>query len=98
MSFEGHYEGICKNGHSVVWDAYDDGESCSLCGAPMGWTNLVDDTNCEATGEMPDAFWHELQETTATVETCNLGHQHVTPGLFRLPTPDILEKYKEYKR
>ena len=47
MSFEGYYQRLCKNGHSMDVDCYmeNDEDRCAICGAEIVWANLVDETN-----------------------------------------------------
>ena len=47
MSFEGYYQRLCKNGHSMDVDCYieSDKDRCAVCGSGIAWHNLVDVTN-----------------------------------------------------
>jgi hypothetical protein len=46
MSYEGHTQLICANGHHHTYDAYDDGESaCPTCGGAWTHRHDVDVTN-----------------------------------------------------
>lgn len=49
MSYEGHYQVLCKKGHLEVVDVYDhtfkpESHVCA-CGDVVAWMNEVDDTN-----------------------------------------------------
>ena len=86
MSYEGHTQGLCKNGHTIKFPSYYDIDyeqekmkswRCPartnniVCNETLGETNSVDDTNCDSYGE------RLLIETSpAEVRTCDLGHQH----------------------
>ena len=81
MSYEGHIQLLCTKGHPgnlpVTYDMYgDDGVSewrCrgwvnnKLCNEPVGWSNGVDDTNCESHGH------HEMIRLTGCTETSNVA-------------------------
>ena len=45
MSYEGYEQAICENGHYQEVDAYFSCENCRTCGAPIKWTNSVEETN-----------------------------------------------------
>ena len=91
MSYEGRIQVICQNGHYGVREAsynLDDEEAPCHCGAELAWTNAVDDTNCEAWGEIPEAILQkEFMVSDEVVETCNLGHKHITKErVYRIPS------------
>lgn len=65
--------------------------------SPSVWYNLVDDTNGEASGEIPEDEWAKLQLTEKVVEKCNLGHDHVThEATYRIPTKEELKSMRHY--
>jgi hypothetical protein len=84
MSFEGYYQVLCGRGHYHRADCYswphderhpwacDSPVDGQPCGAPVGWDNLVDDTNCDAYGRV-----EMVQITDPVIKRCNLGHDHV---------------------
>lgn len=94
MSFEGHYQIICKNGHyhEVDCDAYDYEDFVFNCGdlidgvackAPERWSNLVDDTNCDEAGKV------EIVELTPRIiKRCNLGCNHIWTAATYAPAPN----------
>lgn len=90
MSYEGHHQCICENGHYETQpENYSSNlDPCHYCGAKIAWSNPVDDTNCDSVGYIPhevlDAqFLSQPQET----ETCNMGHEHVKrEAIYRIPT------------
>jgi len=47
VSFEGYYQRLCKNGHSMDVDVYlsKHDDRCRECNAEVVWQNLVDQTN-----------------------------------------------------
>lgn len=91
MSFEGYVQAICETGHYFEHDAYcDDGDRKCHCGVKSAWTNLVDDTNCDAFGEIAFSVLEEkLQIEPERVEKCSLGHMHcVAEAIFRIPSEE----------
>lgn len=54
MSYEGHEQHICKNGHQFDTDCHDEDSVCFVCLAPSAWYNAVDDTNGESAGIILD--------------------------------------------
>ena len=59
MSYEGHVQHICANGHRFDTDCRDTETKCD-CGAASAFHNDVDDTNCESWGVIPDYEWEKL--------------------------------------
>ncbi len=99
MSYEGREQIICVRGHYYERDvAYREPAIC-ICGADVGWDNQVDDTNCDSYGEIPFALLvQKFQTTPEVVETCNLGHNHVTaPAVFRVPTHEETYKLRHWR-
>lgn len=93
MSFEGHYQILCKNGHLWVPDVYEEdyGEEfkCATCGEPEAWRNLVDQTNgsWDEFGERIDG-WVNLKVKTPgkTCKCKECGHEHqVEEPTFVIP-------------
>lgn len=86
MSYEGREQHICENGHR--YDApcnYGESDLCH-CGAKSAWCNRVDDTNGDEYGFIVSEEFKKLLITAEVVETCNLGHAHVTKeATYRLP-------------
>ena len=74
MSFEGREITICGKGHLIIAECtymFDDLENCH-CGEPMVWTRLIDDTNCESSGDFPVEFFKvKTGEVTETCPTCD---------------------------
>lgn len=85
MSYEGYIQSLCEKGHQGPdIDCYSssseeikqhkcqalvEGEQCL---ASLGWTNSVDDTNCDSRGYR---FMEQLTEQV--VKTCDMGHEHI---------------------
>lgn len=88
MSYEGHVQAICANGHYYEYDALDDDRACGMCQAPVSWQNHVDDTNCESYGEIPfEALEKLLLVSPEETAVCNMGHLHVTKAaVWKVPT------------
>ena len=87
MSYEGHYQALCKNGHQtgfpVLYSGYGEREQrdawrCNawidgkVCGAGVEWINSVDDTNCESYGHH-----HMIEVTPEEIKKCNFDHPHI---------------------
>ena len=90
MSYEGHEQHICENGHLFTtepqWQGSEEVYKCH-CGALSAFSNSVDDTNCESHGIIPDDAWKKLQLLPEIREVCNLGHSHVLrEATYRIPT------------
>jgi len=95
MSYEGHSQYICKNGHRYDGDSYYDNDRCHVCDSPSAWCNRVDDTNCESDGVIND--WSSLLIEAAMTATCNLGHEHVIKhARYRVPTKDEAQQLRCY--
>lgn len=95
MSFEGYYQVICMNGHYYnvpVNYSWDEDKTCDDCKAEAAWSSLVDDTNCDAYGLMPDFELAKLKVADAVVYQCQdpkCGHSKlVEPTRYRVPTED----------
>lgn len=88
MSYEGYVQCVCDNGHYFVCDAF--GQAQCQCGAAVAWDNDVDQTNCDAYGEIPyEVLSDKFLLEPAKAATCNLGHEHVIAiAVFRIPTKD----------
>lgn len=83
MSYEGHTQTICLNGHYRIWDCYSEPDVCS-CGAAFGMVNMVDDTNGESAYEIQMADLAKFIKKPA--DTCHCcGHQTSEP-LYNIPT------------
>jgi hypothetical protein len=106
MSFEGYYQAICTNGHrfdfgvTYDWDEVET-EICDEigCGAHVAWWNLVDDTNCDRNGEIPeDEFEVLTPEVIETCDKCKNTHR-VKEATYKIPTDKghIVDVVKEQK-
>ncbi len=99
MSYEGYVQGICENGHLTHFqEPYIWGDSkphaCEVCEASIAWHNPVDQTNCDDFGIIPQSEFDKLLVEAEIVETCSLGHQHVTKqAVYRIPTDNELKRY-----
>lgn len=98
MSYEGHVQQLCSNGHYLTADAYSDNLACA-CGAGIAWSNSVDDTNGDSFGVIPPEEFEKILVQEAVVETCNLGHNHVTSlAVYRIPQEGELQRfYLDYR-
>lgn len=99
MSYEGHRQQICANGHFFVVDAYASDEAkCPTCGEAAVWVNNVDDTNYDSWGEIPMELLRErCLIRPAQVKVCNLGHKHQEPEVFRIPTEEERQQMRHYR-
>lgn len=89
MSYEGRRQVIYADG---TYDVYKEDHRGNIClGAPIIWSNEIDDTNCESYGEVryEDLVKFYLKEKEV-VQTCNLGHEHViSESKFRCPGDEV---------
>jgi hypothetical protein len=92
MSYEGYTQNLCSsvNGAHFFCAAETYGNEdikCNYCGSPPGWTNSVDETNCDSYGFMDNDLINTLLVTPQVTETCNLGCLHITsPAIYRIPS------------
>lgn len=99
MSYEGREQHICKAGHyyetECSYSFEDIGRSKCHCGQESAWFNMVDDTNCDAVGFIPESRFEVLTQEES--ETCNLGHKHVTKeATYKIPTQEQLVIWRHY--
>ena len=102
MSYEGHIQALCENGHYNSYDeSYEDeSPACSVCGAPIVWTNSVDDTNNDAFGEvlMKQLEIHP-EEYTITKEVVDGRSVVITrriPAVYRIPNKDETDELRTF--
>lgn len=83
MSYEGRVQLWCEKGHyEIVVEPYAEElpDKCA-CGAPIVFTNRVDDTNCDAYG-----FITPTLVTPAEMCTCQCGNVHAkTQPTYKIP-------------
>lgn len=100
MSYEGYVEGLCKNGHRAVWDAYEDvPEKCKAvldgkpCEAAIVFENDIDDTNCDMAGAITN--WERFIVSPLELGTCDhCKHTHVQNDIrYRVPAPEEIERF-----
>ena len=100
MSYEGHRNFLCANGH--LWDepenyGNEDCGPCPYCKAEIVWENAVDETNCDDIGIIPPDEWKKLLLTPEKFETCNLGHRHsVAEPTYRVPSKEEHKFMRHY--
>jgi len=100
MSYEGHHQFLCANGH--LWSApenygTEEYEPCPYCKAEIAFDNPVDDTNGDEYGVIPPEEWEKLLVSKAVYETCNLGHQHCTmEAVYRIPTNEEAQTLRHF--
>lgn len=104
MSYEGHEQVVCKNGHyyrrAASYNIFsEDGEKCPSCQATDGWHNNVDDTNCDSYGEIPfELFEARFLVSKAVGKMCDMGHYHeLTPAVYRVPTREETRHMRHYR-
>jgi len=102
MSYEGRIQVICQNGHYGVREAsydLDTEEASCQCGAKLAWFNSVDDTNCEAWGEIPETVLQEkFMVSDEMVQVCNLGHSHIViPRIYRVPSEEEAKALRTFR-
>lgn len=112
MSFEGHEQCICANGHYFETDIYysggtDGGSLCDHCGAKAAVSVTADETN--GTLESDSEYYPgqvEYDDLKASFlikdeveETCNLGHVHlISPAVFRIPSQEEIDKLRHWEK
>ena len=99
MSWEGHAQVFCINGHlHGNWDQYGAHDTlCPSCKAPAALENVVDDTNGECDGTLTAEVLRSLLVSEAVIETCNLGHSHITkPEVYRIPALEELDSLQSF--
>ena len=98
MSFEGHYERLCENGHLIhddvysdsPWAQYDKDWKCPICLGKLAWWNLADQTN----GEGKETALKEKEPAEYCV--CKCGHRHqIKPGTWRIPRKGVGQRVNE---
>lgn len=86
MSYEGHIQQLCVDGHYNVIDVYDHNTMiCVECGLEIVWENSVDTTNCDSVGEL-DIEVFRIKGT---------GPLHQTLRRYRIPTAQETFKYRQ---
>lgn len=86
MSYESYEQVFCENGHYSTRSCLEAENVCPKCGAPISVVNQVDETMGESYGVIPDYILDTLKVSDEVVETCDLGHKHVTsPPVYQLP-------------
>lgn len=100
MSYEGYSQIICRCGTYFSQPVYNE-SPCQNCGnnnieTPTDWYNPVDDTNCDSYGYIPtEVIDKHFCIEAEVVETCNLGHQHITKrAKYRVPTKEEASKLR----
>lgn len=88
MSYEGHIQFLCKQGH--YWEeGYMYGEEqgfCPTCKEVAVWSNSVDDTNCDNSGEIDMAAFLVKPAEKCVCSCC--GHEHKKgQDIYRIPNP-----------
>jgi len=84
MSYEGHVEFLCANGHRWVEGAYDepDEPKCPDCGGAKVWRHAIDQTNgvcyCEDGSEDPSTVPYPL-------EVDHYEERLVKVAIYRIP-------------
>lgn len=95
MSYEGHVQTICENGHYSVFGCYSEPDHCD-CGAKIAWRNSVDDTNGYSVGEILDVDLKKALVTPPTFCTCACGHSHMREQpIYRIPTPEETKAWQQ---
>jgi hypothetical protein len=97
MSYEGYEQHLCENGHYYTRDAdysYGEPSPCPYCNAKCAWINCVDQTNGPSQGLID---MKNLLVTPEVVETCNLGHKHITKqAIYRIPSKEEKKSLRQH--
>lgn len=95
MSYEGYCQSLCKNGHLSNSDPFQSEDVCPSCQEEIVWSNSVDETNCNGVGYIP---MDQFKIKDVVVETCNLGHTHITKeAVYRFPSAQETEEARTYR-
>lgn len=103
MSWEGYYQHICQSGHYFVgapnYGGFGEEETCPYCKSLAAFTNIVDETNCEAVGEIPMEELQKLKIADAVTETCSrCGHiKVIEPARYRVPSEDERKHMRRWR-
>ncbi len=94
MSYEVINEWLCKSGHYLVTDAYDnDPSECDKCGAPMAFAHSIDQTNGYEE-DNPDTYpaLKTLLGSTDIWHTDHYGTRYATERQRYAPKDDTWRK------
>lgn len=89
MSWEGHSQNFCMNGHYFEGSAgfHSEPTHCPYCKVEVAYCHVVDDTNCEADGTITEEGLATLLLEQEEIATCSLGHIHVVKhAVYKIPT------------
>lgn len=92
MSWEGYGQNWCEKGHYFIGPAGYDGDPTHCnCGAKIQIGQIVDNTNGLEDAVIPPHVVESLLLEAEEVQTCNMGHQHVTKrACYRVPSKEEL--------
>jgi hypothetical protein len=93
MSYEGHVQLWCENGHAFTEDANTNipQERCS-CGAEIVFRNSVDDTNCDSYGHIKPEV--KVPAVVCTCSCCGDTHEKER-AIHHIPTKTAQRYYRE---
>jgi hypothetical protein len=95
MSYEGWSQCLCEEGH--LFNGPDPWQAskkirCPHCNREPVVINMVDVTNGDCYGFIPEEEWERFLYTPKRVETCNLGHQHIlAQATYFIPSEEEME-------
>ena len=107
MSYEGFEQWLCEDGHYFVYHVYftpdPDKWRCNICGKPLAWSNIVDQTNngYASDGSYDDIGYVKMTAlphdgTTRVCPVCDGTGQAPTEPRYEIPGPDALRKGHDY--
>uniref|UniRef100_A0A6H2A3L7 Uncharacterized protein n=1 Tax=viral metagenome TaxID=1070528 RepID=A0A6H2A3L7_9ZZZZ len=101
MSFEGHYQFLCKNGHLFskdcwIGDPWEKQHICPSCKSGAAWWTLIDETNgpgiYDDEGNLIDANKYpgqidlEVEESAVACQCDKCGNTHISkPARYKIP-------------
>ncbi|MCZ2224659.1 MAG: hypothetical protein LC122_13630 [Chitinophagales bacterium] len=102
MSYEGHEQHFCKNGHLFTEDDWMSRASinvpkCPYCQEESVICNPVDDTNFESYGIIPDFELAKLMISSSYECKCGCPVKHIVPAVYRIPSRDEIEHMRYYQ-
>lgn len=100
MSYEGYDQHLCETGHLFTTDCYTSFQDAKCpCGKKSVFYNVVDQTNGEDWGFIPQEEWDKLKLQDEIKKQCDLGQWHtIQEATYRKPTLKEKADMQRYRR
>jgi hypothetical protein len=95
MSYEGHIQNICKNGHLFECDSYIPKTTCPVCLASIAWSNEVDDTNGEEYGHVDLDPFRRKAGSRVTEQTSKGWRTIEYHAEYNIPPKDVEKTFRD---